>query len=329
MPPKNATNKKTEQKKKEKIIEDKTFGLKNKKGAKTQKYVQQVTNQIKHGNVNQAKIEAERAAVKKKAAEDELRDLNKLLKPVVEMPKVARDIDPKSLVCLFFKQGMCHKGEKCKFSHDLSKDQKTAKKNLYVDSRDLAGEDDKMDDWDESKLSEVAEKKHGEHDRKRSNQTDIVCKYFLEAVENNKYGWFWECPNGNACIYRHALPPGYILKKDRKKLEEQKRLNEISLEELIEKERAQLNPDNLTKITLETFIAWKKDELLKRRKQILEEEKEKKKNISAGRSAGMSGRDLFTYNPELVGQEEDMEGGVAFEFDYDEVGSFEINVLTF
>lgn len=63
-----------------------------------------------------------------------------------------------------------------------------------------------------------------------------VCKYFIEAVENSKYGWFWECPNGDGCIYRHALPPGYILKKDRKTLEEQKRLNEISLEELIEKE---------------------------------------------------------------------------------------------
>lgn len=45
MPPKNAPIKKADQKKKEKIIEDKTFGLKNKKGAKTQKYVQQVTNQ--------------------------------------------------------------------------------------------------------------------------------------------------------------------------------------------------------------------------------------------------------------------------------------------
>lgn len=51
MPPKKDTgSKKAEQKKKEKIIEDKTFGLKNKKGAKTQKYVQQVTNQVSIGS---------------------------------------------------------------------------------------------------------------------------------------------------------------------------------------------------------------------------------------------------------------------------------------
>lgn len=61
----------------------------------------------------------------------------------------------------------------------------------------------------------------------------------MEAVEKSKYGWFWQCPVGENCIYRHALPPGFVLKKDRKK--EDKR-DEITLEELIEKERAALGP---------------------------------------------------------------------------------------
>lgn len=61
-----------------------------------------------------------------------------------------------------------------------------------------------------------------------------VCKYFLDAIENNKYGWFWVCPGGgDNCMYRHALPPGFVLKKDKKKEEKQ---DEISLEDLIEKE---------------------------------------------------------------------------------------------
>lgn len=37
-----------------------------------------------------------------------------------------------------------------------------------------------------------------------------VCKFFLEAVETNKYGWFWSCPTGDGCIYRHCLPPGNL-----------------------------------------------------------------------------------------------------------------------
>ena len=60
-----------------------------------------------------------------------------------------------------------------------------------------------------------------------------ICKYFLDAVENYKYGWFWSCPTGEKCHYRHALPPGFKLKRDQKK-EEKK--DEISLEELVEKE---------------------------------------------------------------------------------------------
>lgn len=45
-------------------------------------------------------------------------------------------VDPKSVVCAFFKQGQCTKGDKCKFSHDLSLERKCEKRSLYVDGRD-------------------------------------------------------------------------------------------------------------------------------------------------------------------------------------------------
>ena len=61
-----------------------------------------------------------------------------------------------------------------------------------------------------------------------------VCKYFLEAVEKRQYGWFWVCPNGGKdCHYRHALPPGYILKSQMKALLDEE-AQKISIEEEIE-----------------------------------------------------------------------------------------------
>lgn len=171
------------------------------------------------------------------------------------------------MICAFFKQGQCTKGDRCKFSHDLTIERKAEKRSLYCDMRDDGDEDkegDTMDNWDEDKLKEVVEKKQAAGANKAT--TDIVrifkstvwkslnilpmilfnssqiCKHFLEAVERSKYGWFWECPSGLKCIYRHALPPGFVLKKDKKK-EEKK--DEISLEDLIERERANLGPNQV------------------------------------------------------------------------------------
>ena len=45
-------------------------------------------------------------------------------------------MDPKSVLCAFYKQGQCTKGDKCKFSHDLSMERKCEKRNMYVDERD-------------------------------------------------------------------------------------------------------------------------------------------------------------------------------------------------
>ncbi|XP_052741870.1 zinc finger CCCH domain-containing protein 15 homolog [Bicyclus anynana] len=301
MPPKKAAggaaaSKKTEQKKKEKVIEDKTFGLKNKKGAKQQKFIQQVEKQVKSGGIHPAKPMED----KKKTKEEKLKEqkeLSLLFKPV-QTQKVEKGIDPKSVVCAFFKQGQCTKGDKCKFSHDLTIERKAEKRSLYVDMRD--DDEDTMDNWDEDKLKEVVEKKHG--DDKQRPTTDIICKHFLEAVEKSKYGWFWECPSGGKCIYRHALPPGFVLKRDKKKMEDKK--NEISLVDLIERERAALGV-NQTKITLETFLAWKKKKIKEKQDALIKAEEQKRNDFKAGRAVGLSGREMFSFDPALAEDADD------------------------
>ncbi|KAM8851998.1 zinc finger CCCH domain-containing protein 15 [Synchiropus picturatus] len=314
MPPKKAAqpagNKKTQEKKKEKIIEDKTFGLKNKKGAKQQKFIKNVTQQVKYGQQSarqMAQAEAEKTG-KKADKKKELDELNELFKPVVAAQKVSKGVDPKSVLCAFFKQGQCTKGDKCKFSHDLSMERKCEKRSLYVDERDEELEKDTMENWDEKKLEEVVNKKHGEAEKKKA-KTQIVCKYFLEAIENNKYGWFWVCPaGGDVCMYRHALPPGFVLKKDKKKEEKEE---EISLEELIENERSALGA-NVTRITLETFLAWKKRKRQEKVNKAREELEKKKADFKAGKSLVVSGREVFEFRPELVDDDDDEAADTGF-----------------
>ena len=256
MPPKKQAqaggSKKAEQKKN--IIEDKTFGLKNKKGEKEQKFIKAITHQVKFGQQNPRQVAQSEAEKKlKKDDKKELQELNELFKPVVAAQKISKGGDPKSVVCAFFKEGQCTKGDKCKFSHDLTLERKCEKQSIYIDAKDEELEKDTMDNWDEEKLEEAVNK-HGEAEKKKP-KTQIVCKHFLEAIENNKYGWFWVCSRGDdICMYHHALPPEFVLKKDKKK---EKKGDEISLEDLIEREHSALGP-NVTKITLESFLAWKK-----------------------------------------------------------------------
>jgi len=53
----------------------------------------------------------------------------------------------------------------------------------------------------------------------------------LNALEKGTYGWKWMCPNGLDCHYRHCLPPGYVLKKDARKEDEEEK---IKIEDVID-----------------------------------------------------------------------------------------------
>jgi len=124
--------------------------------------------------------------------------LASLFKSVTEV-KLAEDgetIDYKATLCPYFKAGVCEKGKKCKYSHDMTIEQaKLSNIDIYADPR--------------AKIGKVPD-------------TIITCNHFIEAVEKDLYGFNWICPNkGDDCNYRHMLPQGYILQRDKKKEDEQ------------------------------------------------------------------------------------------------------------
>ncbi|KAJ5101969.1 translation machinery-associated protein 46 [Penicillium alfredii] len=285
MPPKKVD----QPKKKKATVDDKTFGMKNKKGGAAKKQITQLQAQASHNKTPEAKRkEAEKARreAEKKASEQAKKESADLFKPV-QVQKVPFGVDPKTVLCVYYKQGNCDKGRKCKFSHDLNIERKAAKKDLYTDSRDTkeaeeeAKKADTMDKWDEETLRKVVVSKHGNP----RTTTDKVCKYFIEAVENQKYGWFWSCPNGgDKCMYKHSLPPGFVLKTKEqraaeKALMDKSPLNTLTLEDWLESERHGLT-GTLTPVTPETFAKWKKERLDKK----AAEDQARKAKDATGRS---------------------------------------------
>lgn len=215
MPPKKGAKEQGPAKKPQ-TVADRTFGMKNKKGAQTQRQIAQMQVSAKAGGTPEEKKKAADKAQRereKAAAEAAQRETAELFKPV-QVQKVPFGVDPKTVLCQFYKKGHCEKGKKCKFSHDLNIERKTTKKDLYQDTRedeDVKKKQETNEDWDEEKLRAVVLSKKGN----QKTSTEKVCKFFIEAVEEGKYGWFWTCPNGgDKCMYQHKLPPGFVVTFD-------------------------------------------------------------------------------------------------------------------
>eukprot|EP01121_Diplochlamys_sp_Union-15-3_P009507 TRINITY_DN2594_c0_g1_i1.p1 TRINITY_DN2594_c0_g1~~TRINITY_DN2594_c0_g1_i1.p1 ORF type:complete len:372 (-),score=100.06 TRINITY_DN2594_c0_g1_i1:63-1178(-) len=309
MPPKPAAKKgkqpsaKQQQKKAGKVVEDKTFGLKNKKGAKAQKFIKNV--QQSQVSAKDAKAKAMQKQQQQQARlEKEERDkqLKQLFKPaLLSTQKIPPGVDPKSIVCELFKAGACTKGKKCKYSHDLNVERKTQKIDMYSDPREeerKLKEADTMDKWDQTKLEQVINEKSKV---KNQNVSLKICKYFLKAIVEQKYGWFWDCPNGPQCQYRHALPEGYKLRPATEFKKED--LNLDPIEDILERERRRLPPGG-TKVTAETFALWKAEKLKEKANAEKKAAEEREKEIQSGK-AKMSGREMFSYRPDLFVKDEE------------------------
>ena len=191
-----------------------------------------------------------------------------------------------------------------------------------------------MDGWDQEKLEKVITEKHGP--ARPENETKIVCKHFLDAIEKSQYGWFWVCPNGGkACKYRHALPPGYVFKtKAERDLERNSKTSEITVEEIIEEQRRKLGATGGTPVTEETLKKWKEDKA-KRKAAAMEAKRKEEAKKSGGRGLSMflllymvstltnqtldvlSGRALFSYDPSLFRDDNEADGD-EFQYNVDD-----------
>lgn len=102
------------------------------------------------------------------------------------------EVDYKNTLCPYFKAGVCEKGKKCKYSHDMTTEsQKESNIDIYTDPRTKTG---------------------------KAPDTIITCQHFIKAVEKDLYGFNWVCPvAGDACGYMHRLPMGYVLIRDKEK----------------------------------------------------------------------------------------------------------------
>ncbi|PQQ18035.1 zinc finger CCCH domain-containing protein 11 [Prunus yedoensis var. nudiflora] len=255
MPPKAS---KADLAKKQKVVEDKTFGLKNKNKSKNvQKYVQNLKQSV------QPKVDPTKAKVR-----FSLFLIRILAYVAVSQPKVPAGVDPKSILCEFFKVGQCTKGFKCKFSHDLNVQRKGEKIDIYSDKRD----DETMEDWDQETLEKVVESKKNEYNQNKP--TEIVCKHFLEAVEKKQ----------------HALPPGYILKSQMKSLLDEES-EKIAIEDEIENQRAKVT--TCTPMTTDLFMQWRKKKTEEKEAGMAAQRAERAKNDR------MSGRELFLADASL------------------------------
>lgn len=120
------------------------------------------------------------------------------------------------------------------------------------------------------------------------------------------------CPNGgDKCMYRHTLPPGFVLKTREQRAAEKAAMDKsaihtLTLEDFLESERHKLT-GTLTPVTPDTFAKWKKERM---DKKAAEEEARRRKE-DTGRAMFEAGDYQLSDEDEEGDEddEDDEEGG--------------------
>eukprot|EP00753_Platysulcus_tardus_P022130 PLAT9338.1.p2 GENE.PLAT9338.1~~PLAT9338.1.p2 ORF type:complete len:436 (+),score=226.81 PLAT9338.1:28-1335(+) len=316
---------KAEAKRRERVVADKTFGMKNKnKSKRVQAKIRAMSRSVKGAGRSRKggesaeesqKYERRRAKKEREAAEREMASLFTV--SGLKQPKLKPGQDPKDVCCVFFKVGSCKRGDRCKFAHDLRAGRRAKRRAITADEEAEEARKKAEAERRRTETAKTQEELETMIDQKRTRvnrnlPTTIVCRYFLDAVEKGLYGWFWECPNGgDRCKYRHCLPPGFVFKT----AEERRREKELaeaaqteeSIEEVIEKLRSELTGEG-TPVTAESFAAWqarKREQREAKRKEEAAAATAAAKRRGIGRMFGISGRALFSFDESLFKDADD------------------------
>ncbi|KAL6121717.1 hypothetical protein NUSPORA_01326 [Nucleospora cyclopteri] len=223
--------------KKPKSLKDQIKELKSRLfGEKDNKKKKEIQNMIK-----KMELEVEK--------ENKARQERDQAKKTVVRQLIPVGVDPKTIMCLNFKNKNCSLGEKCQFSHEI-----------------------------------IIKEKTGQEEEKDEKKPKLVCKFLIDALNNNEYSSKWNCPNPK-CKDIHKLI----------ELSENKEA-EVSLEEYLELQRQTLEDEKLTPVTEITFREWKE-------KKLKEEELHAKR--VAALSISPKGVDLFKIQPEIFDDDEE------------------------
>lgn len=65
-------------------------------------------------------------------------------------------------------------------------------------------------------------------------------------------------------------------------------------------------------MTLESFLGWKKRKIQEKKDQLAKDEEQRKKDYKAGKQFGFSGREMFSFNPELANENDLDDDDAAF-----------------
>ena len=328
MPPKNESKKNVE-KKAQKLVEDKTFGMKNKnKSKKVQQYVAQVTQQARAqasgSQARSAEWYAAQEAKKKKDREDKKqleREMLKMLGDLSADPKAKKAAEQKAEEDRKSAEEAAKKQHERDFGEPI-----TALEQVFrVDSKATVPRVCAEVVW----LNNLAT-------RTRDNTKECVTAKLSDGSLRQPFavtfvGWtptsipvrtgdVVDVRNATAMVRGEAVDLEVTLGTSavdkasnalaehvralKAELDEQRARGGVPVEEIIEEQRAKLKASALTPVTEARFLEWKQKKLQAKRAAEEAAEAEAKAKFAKGGNV-LSGRQLFSFDPSLFMDDEE------------------------